>query len=892
MKERHFIVKAIAQFIFFIGRLLLSLRYKVVMVNTDSIDKKRPVLFLPNHQAVVDPMILVSHIYPYKNIVPVVTSTYYDLPILNRFFKNWGAVRVSDIERGSRNVNVLNDISTAVKTAFNYQRSIVIYPSGQIAEQGFEKILNKKAAYQIVSELPGNVQVVGVKIKGLWGSRWSKAWTGKPPAFASNVLKGMLMCLANFLFFMPRRKVEISFEDITERCKKEVVDSRKSFNQYLEKFYNSKGVEKPLFLKGFFYTTSLKRKLPSSLLNEPSEKEGLHVIPESFPLAITKGVNKIINKKLERGEVDVSKEDHLVNDLGADSLSLVEIISEIESEFKVSSDVEISVFTNVKHLYALANGNLQENKILPDCSFGRRAPFYDFIKIKNLDSIPKQFIKRSSSHKGLPVFYDAVMGESTRGEFFLKACVVAEIIKKKCKADHVGIMLPALQSTSLLIVSTYLAGKVPVMLNWTVGNKVLEHCVKEASVEHVFTATSFVEKIKDQLPQSIHSKLIMMEKEVAKASVVTKIIGLVKSKFPKALRIRQELDDTAVILFTSGSENLPKAVPLTHGNIVHDLSSTLTTVDFSRNEKLMAILPPFHSFGFTVLSILPLITGVRTAYYPDPTDGKGIVAMIKQTSASLLVVAPSFLKIILSNANSDELSSVKYVVSGAEALSSDLKKLFQEMLPKALLIEGYGITECAPVLSLNPLQKQKDRSVGQVIKDVDCKILDLETNEILSPNQEGMICFRGENIFKGYLNKSIESPFIQIHKEWYYKTGDLGYLDNENYLFITGRLKRFIKIAGEMISLPSIEQILLENFGSEDEITVAVEGSDKSSAPQIVLFTIKNISIKEANDCLRKNNAPPIAKISRVEILPEIPVLGTGKVNYKLLKDKVENEGG
>ena len=883
MKEKHPIVKAIARLIFFLGRVMLSLRYSVKLKGLEQISKSRPVLFLPNHQAIVDPMILVSFLYPHKNIVPVITSTYYDLPLLKIFFKNWGAVRVSDLEAGSRNINVLRDITSATQNAFVHNRSIVIYPSGQIASQGYEKINNKKSAFEISKDLPDNVQVVGVTISGLWGSMWSKAPTGKSPNFALGIFKGIGYALANLLFFIPRRKVTITFEDITQQSNEKAKTDRKQFNHFLEDFFNRNLTKNPSWVSHFFFLLAQ----PQSSDSNEDKSSFVHPGTISFPVAIEKGVNKIIAQKLEINIDTINSDASLVNDLGADSLSLVEIISTIEKKFKVETVSEIAGFNQVRDLYLLANGDLQKKKELPRCSFYKETPFCDYLKVKSLDNIPTQFIRRFSSNKHLPFAYDAIMGESTRKSFLLKACVVAEIIKKQCNTERVGIMLPALQSTTLLIIACYLAGKVPVMLNWTVGKRVLEHCVKEAEITKIFTATSFVENIKDKLPESILSKLVMMEKEVAKASLWLKITGAIKSRFPNTLIYTQLNNDTAVILFTSGSENLPKAVPLTHSNIVHDLKSTLELIDFSRNERLLGILPPFHSFGFTVLSILPLITGVRIAYFPDPTDGKGVVRTIKHTSSSILIAAPSFLKIILSYAQPKELESVKYVVSGSEALGKDVIDAFNQMAPQATILEGYGITECAPVLSLNPIQKQKTGSVGKVIKDVTCKIIDLENGKPLPINNKGMICFLGKNIFKGYLNPSIQSPFVDINEQTYYKTGDLGYIDNDGYLFITGRLKRFIKIGGEMISLPSIENILTLQFGSDEEKVLAVEGSDTCSPPQITLFTTKPISLKEANECLKQHNAPAIAKISNIELIESIPLLGTGKVDYKVLKQSI-----
>jgi long-chain-fatty-acid--[acyl-carrier-protein] ligase len=890
MKEKHPIVKAIAKIIFYIGRAVLSLRYRVTLKGVKNIDPNKPVLFLPNHQAVVDPMILVSYLYPHKNVVPVVTSSYYDLPVLKLFFKNWGAVRVSDLVKGSRNVNVLKDITDSAINAFKHNRSIVIYPSGQLTGQGYEKILNKKGAFEIVNHLPDDVQVVGVRISGLWGSMWSKAWNGQSPDFVSKLLKGLFYMIANVFIFIPRRKVSIWFEDLSGQCRLKAKENKAVFNRFLEDYYNVEGEQDPVYVKHYFYGAKPKRELPKNIKGSIKymaiEKEQER--PLSFPVVITKGVRSIVGNHLQVNTDEAFAYTHLVNDLGADSIKLVEIIKDIERKFHVEISGEISDINTLGDLYLLASGLSQKTKPLPQCSFKKCYPFNNFIKVDRVDSIPAQFVRRFTSNNHLSFCYDAMLGETTRKEFFLKTCVVAELIKKKCKKKHVGIMLPALQSSGMLIMATYLAGKVPVMLNWTVGKKILEHCVNEVAVDTIFTASSFVEKIKEQLPDAIYNKLVFLDKEVPKINLFTKIKGFFKSKYPKRFYHFSDVDETAVILFTSGSESMPKVVPLSHKNIIQDLKGTLELVYLDRNSILLGYLPPFHSFGFSVLFILPALTGVRVAYSPDPTDGKALVRLLKHTSSSLVVTAPSFLKILLNNAVKDDLTSLKYVVSGAEALSTEVLKYLNHMAPQATLLEGYGITECAPVLSLNPLRHQKVGSVGKIIKGVSCRITDLGTGKILSANQEGMIHFRGDNIFKGYPDHNIPSPFVTIENKQYYKTGDLGYIDQDGFLFITGRLKRFIKIAGEMISLPFIESILNDRYGDDEEISLAVEGSDQLTPPCLVLFTTKPITLTEVNNLLKEKDAPAIAKISRIDLMEKIPLLGTGKIDYKLLRERVE----
>ena len=216
-----------------------------------------------------------------------------------------------------------------------------------------------------------------------------------------------------------------------------------------------------------------------------------------------------------------------------------------------------------------------------------------------------------------------------------------------------------------------------------------------------------------------------------------------------------------------------------------------------------------------------------------------------------------------------------------------IKEQFDRLTTDAYLLEGYGITECAPIIAANPKEKQKLNSVGRVIPGVECRIMNLDTGKACKTGEAGMIYVRGNNVFHGYLGDEVANPFEEIEGQEFYKTGDLGYLDDEGYLFITGRLKRFIKIAGEMISLPFIEKILLEKYGEEERQVLAIEGSDKVVPPQIVLFAAIPIDLNEANDYLMRHGVAPIARVKQVINLEEIPLLGTGKTDYKVLKQMI-----
>ena len=378
----------------------------------------------------------------------------------------------------------------------------------------------------------------------------------------------------------------------------------------------------------------------------------------------------------------------------------------------------------------------------------------------------------------------------------------------------------------------------------------------------------------------------MFERKVAAVSLATKLRGALAAQFPRAPQFKPT--DTAVVLFTSGSESMPKAVPLTHENIVSDLHNVLHSIALDNRLILLGFLPPFHSFGFTVLSILPLVSGMKVAYSPDPTATRDLVRLTRHTRAGMILATPTFLRMMLSVTSGNDFESVRYAVTGAESLHPSLIDEFRKKSsPSARIIEGYGITECSPILCLNPADKPKLNSVGHFIHGVDGLVVDLQTNAALPAGSEGMIMVHGDSVFGGYLDASVASPFVELNGKRYYRTGDLGYIDSEGYLFITGRLKRFIKIAGEMISLPAIENALLERYGSADETVLAVEGSDRGAQPQIVLFTTRAIDLSEANSYLKSKGFSNLIKLTAIETIETIPLLGTGKIDYKVLKERI-----
>jgi len=241
---------------------LLSTRYRVSIKGGELLTSHRPSIYLPNHPAEVDPQILIAEIGKFDDPVPMISEPYYNLPLIKTFMKSLGAVPVPDLEAGSRDISVVDNMRNAMLSALSDGKSVVLYPAGQLCNQGYEKVFNKQGAYRLIKELDDTTRIIGVRQHGLWGSIWSRAWWGKSPDFFKVFALSVFYVFANLIFFVPKRNVEIEFVDITEEAKKNSKEmTRREFNKFLETFYNDKGEEGARFIKHFFYSPASKRKL-------------------------------------------------------------------------------------------------------------------------------------------------------------------------------------------------------------------------------------------------------------------------------------------------------------------------------------------------------------------------------------------------------------------------------------------------------------------------------------------------------------------------------------------------------------------------------------------------------------------------------------------------------
>lgn len=869
---------------------ILTLRYRVKIRGEEHLFSGK-MLLLANHVALIDPQIITTFLWSYAKFRTVAQASFFSNPIIWPVLKWLKAIPIdNDISSMSR--DWVLETSQKVLSALVAWDNVLLYPSGQLKTQWAERIIWKKVAYELLSALPKDVRVVLVRTTGLRWSSSSKAREWKTPSLFWFFLKWVRYWIANLFVFIPKRDVLIELEDVTKKLPKNLADawSLDQCNQRLENFYNIRWPEPLEYTPHYFYYNDVKHKdIPLVLWSEEFMKNVKDYTSIAYDTTVFEAVlGHIHTMKPDLHKDDITLSTHVVFDLFFDSLDTAELKAHVQSLFPWSSNPPLLDLKLVWDYVMMGMGKTIWEEYLKSCDWEYDVPLWflrdkiaDFTEEKTILDLLKLSFKQDMSQS---FCFDYVFGLQSRRDYMIKAYLLADIIKKY-EGEYIAILLPSLSGTSLLVVATYLAWKIPVMLNRTLSQEAFEHCVKYKNIPAVLTSRSFYKKI--QAPYFEKNNLVFLEDILKNITLKQKLVALYKSLRFYTPKQKEE----AVILFTSWSEWLPKAVSISHQNIIQDVKWALQVVSFKTDDILLWFLPPFHSFWFTITTVCPLITGIRIVYSPDPNDAQTLAKLIEHTQATWTATTPTFFKRILSVATNKQIASLRSVVAWAEKCPLDVFALLWEKVPTAKLIEWYGITECSPVIAVNPLEKPKPGTVWLPIGWLQIVVLDLETKEkIQSPWKEWMIYVAGPSVFSGYLDKNLEDPFVQIDNQKFYKTWDLGFLDEDWYLTLTGRLKRFIKIAGEMVSLPYIENLLQEKFGSAQEVTLAIEAQELSSGKaKIVLFHTPTVSIslKEANQYLREKWVTNLISLSDSIQLEAIPVLWTWKIDYKVLKKMI-----
>ncbi|WOO41846.1 AMP-binding protein [Rubellicoccus peritrichatus] len=500
------------------------------------------------------------------------------------------------------------------------------------------------------------------------------------------------------------------------------------------------------------------------------------------------------------------------------------------------------------------------------------------------------------------VDYSAGRKSLNAGTVAALAICLSKHFKATIPEKRVAVVLPPGLGGALANVALSLAGKIPVNLNFTLGRSALQSCLRRGEIKTIISAAPVKEKIDQKFPDFPWTEhVIDIKKEIDALPKPKLIFWILAGKLLPAKVVaslagapKQGGDEEAALLFTSGSDGDPKGVVLTHKNIIANAKQVLACGVFPQNESLMANLPIFHSFGFTVTIWCPLLEKVKVTYTPSPLDFKLAAKAIKQESAGILLGTPTFFRPYLTRVQPEDMASVKIVVGGAEKTPKGFHEAWEERFPNSSYLEGYGLTETSPVASVNIpkeyLPKEYETgmrkgSVGRLFPGMAAEIVDPDTGEVLPIGETGILKLKGANVFNGYLNDPERTAQV-LEGDWF-TTGDLARLDEEGFLFIEGRLSRFSKMGGEMVPHGTIETAIARVFEVDKAETpqVAVTARvDESKGEALVLVSAIDIEPAELRKRLSSDGLPNLWIPKEIKRVDAIPTLASGKLELAALK--------
>lgn len=469
---------------------------------------------------------------------------------------------------------------------------------------------------------------------------------------------------------------------------------------------------------------------------------------------------------------------------------------------------------------------------------------------------------------------------------YSKALIASLILSDKFKAydeGFIGIMIPTSAGCILSTLGALMSGRTPVMINYSTGaENNARFAQTKCNFKTIITSKALLEKINCPVVDG----MVFIEDIMEKIGTADKLKAALISKLPAFLILqrihRPEEDDNLVILFTSGSEKEPKAVQLTHRNIASNIRSFSKAIELSDRDTILANLPYFHVFGLTVTLWMPFYHGMTIVSSANPLDYRLICDIIRDERPTMMVGTPTFLWGYVRKSDAGDFRSLRLIVSGADKCPDALRAAYAEKHGITLL-EGYGTTETSPVIAVNTPDYNRPGSVGRVIPGVSVRIENYETGADCATGEVGRILVHGDLVMKGYLD-NFEETSMRIRHGWY-DTGDMGYLDQDGYLWHAGRLKRFVKIGGEMVSLIRVEDVL-EKMLPQDAACCVVEIPDAMKGARIIAAVTQKIDEKKV---LKDMSAhlPQIALPKQFVVIEDLPKMGSGKIDFRGVADMV-----
>jgi acyl-[acyl-carrier-protein]-phospholipid O-acyltransferase / long-chain-fatty-acid--[acyl-carrier-protein] ligase len=516
-----------------------------------------------------------------------------------------------------------------------------------------------------------------------------------------------------------------------------------------------------------------------------------------------------------------------------------------------------------------------------------------------MKTLTRSFVKTARRHPRRLAMADGRTPKLTFGDSLIKTVFLARRLRPLWRDQKmVGMLLPPSIPAALVNWAALLMGKVPINLNYTSSNESILSCAQQCELKTIVTSRQFLEKVPLQPP----GELIYAEDLALKPGLAEKTAALLAAKFLPARLLESflgvskpaTLDDTATVIFSSGSTGEPKGVVLSHFNLASNVEQIEQVFHLNDRDRILGILPFFHSFGFTGTLCLPALSGMGVVYHVSPLDAQAIGALVSKYSVTMLLSTPTFLNTYARRIPPEAFGSLRIVMAGAEKLPERIAQGFEDHFGIRPL-EGYGCTECSPVVAVNTYDFRaayfrqvgaKRGTIGHPLPGVGVHIIDPETGETLTVDKPGLLLVRGPNIMVGYLNRPEKTA--EALKDGWYNTGDIAAVDEDGFLRITDRLSRFSKIGGEMVPHIRVEETLHELIGADGQVlAVTAIPDEKKGERLVVVHTLKEEALKELLEKFAKSDLPALWKPrpDQFILVEKLPYLGTGKLDLRKLRE-------